>query len=177
MFSCRFDAGRVVVVTEVPPSLPKGKLRKKCSKYGPLEEFVYPVATAEGDSVEGVNGSKAHVTYVNYADARKAVAGLKRLKLSETDNPLVAALMTREGKTVSKATLAKSRLIVRNISFTVTPKDLCNVFGRYGDVRDVHIPRKPNGYMRGFAFVQFASYFEAARAVEGSSYIGSIIVI
>ncbi|CAI8032101.1 Uncharacterized RNA-binding protein C4F6.14 [Geodia barretti] len=163
----RFDAGRVVVVTEVPPRLPKGKLRKKCSKYGPLEEFVYPVATAEGDSVEGVNGSKAHVTYVNYADARKAVAGLKRLKLSESDNPLVAALMTREGKTVSKATLAKSRLIVRNISFTVTPKDLCNVFGRYGDVRAVHIPRKPNGYMRGFAFVQFASYFEAARAVEG----------
>lgn len=159
--------GRVVVVTGVPRTLPRGKLRKKCSKYGPLEEFVYPVATTEEDEVEGVKEGKAHVTYVNYADARKAVAGLKGLKFSATDNPLATVLMSREGKTVSKATLTKSRLIVRNISFSVTSKDLLKMFGRYGNVQEVHIPRKPNGYMRGFAFVQFTSYFDAARALEG----------
>ena len=170
LFLCRYDAGRVVVVTGVPPGLPKGKLRRKFSKYGPLEEFVYPVATTE-HSGEGDNGAKAQVTYVNYADARKAVVGLQGSKFSSSgNNSFAAVLMSKEGKTVSKATLVKSRLIVRNIGFSVTSKDIGKVFGRYGNIKEIHIPRKPNGYMRGFAFVQFTSYFDAKRALEGTLY-------
>ena len=170
LISSRYDVGRVVVVTGVPQNLPRSKLRRKCSKYGPLREFVYPVATAGEDGAEGVNRSVAHVIYVNYTDARKAVAALEGLKFRSSDNPLAAVLMSREGKTVSKTTLAKSRLIVRNISFDVTPDDLRKVFGRYGNILEVHIPRKPNGYMRGYGFVQFTSYFEAVRGLEGLPY-------
>ena len=163
----RYDVGRVVVVTGIPENVHKTKLRKKCSKYGPLENFEYPVPSVE-DGEEGVNGLIAHVTYKNYTDARKVVKALKGLKFGEGVNPLEAVLMSKEGKTVSKLTLAKSRLIVRNISFGVTSEDLQSVFCRYGDVREVHIPRKPNGHMRGFAFVQFSSYFNAAKALEGT---------
>ena len=155
------------MVTGIPWNLPGGKLRKKCSKYGPLEEFVYPVATSQDGSDDGVNVSIAHVTYKNYADARKAVTALKGLNFDWSDNPLEAVLMSREGKTVSKATLAKSRLIVRNISFSVTPDDLRKVFGCYGNVQEIHIPRKPDGLMRGFAFVQFTSFFDAKKALNG----------
>ena len=162
----RYDVGRVVVVTGVPQNLPRSKLRKKCSKYGPIEEFVYPVATAEEDGTEGVNRSIAHVIYKNYGDARKAVAGLNGLKFRHDDNPVATVLMSREGKTVSKVTLAKSRLIVRNIGFNVTSRDLQKLFGCYGNVQEVHMPRKPNGHMRGFAFVQFDSYFDAEKALN-----------
>ena len=146
----------------------RSKLRKKCSKYGPLEDFVYPVAT-EGAETEGVNGLIAHVTYKKHPDARKATKALEGLiKLGgDIINPLQAVLMSKEGKAPSKATLVKSRLIVRNVSFDVTSDDLQKLFGRYGNIHEVHIPRKPNGQMRGFAFVQFMSYFEAAKALEG----------
>ena len=166
---CRYDVGRVVVVTGIPKDTVKSKLRKKCSKYGPLEDFVYPVQTVEEVDPEKVNGLIAHVTYKNYADARKAVKTLEGLKLDESVNPLAAILMSKEGKTTSKMTLAKSRLIVRNLSFEVAPKDLQEVFSQYGGVQEVHIPRKPNGHMRGYAFVQFTSYFDAAKALEGLS--------
>ena len=164
---CRYDVGRIVMVTGIPESVHKSKLRKKCSKYGPLEEFVYPVATIEEQQVEGINGKIAHVTYKNYADAHKAAIALKGLKLDGASNPLEAVLMSKEGKAPSKITLAKSRLIVRNLSFEVKSGDLKKLFSRYGSVQEVHIPRKPNGHMRGYAFVQFTSYFEAAKALEG----------
>ena len=162
----RYDVGRVVVVTGIPLSLHKSKLRKKCSKYGPLEDFVCPVA-ADEDGEEAVNGLKAHVTYKKHINARKAIKGLKGLSFGDAVNPLSAVLMSKEGKAVSKGTLAKARLIIRNISFDVSSEDLMEAFSRHGNVREVHIPRKPNGQMRGFAFVQFTSYFDAASALEG----------
>ena len=177
---CRYDIGRVVVVTGIPDDTRKSKLRKKCAKYGPLEEFLYPVATTEEEETEaaedkGVNGKIAHVTYKSYTDARKAMRGLEGLKLDGAVNPLAAVLMSREGKTVSKVTLAKSRVIVRNLSFDCHSRDLQKVFSQYGKVQEVHIPRKPNGYMRGYAFVQFTSYFDAAKALEGQFQFPSFL--
>ena len=160
------------MVTGIPEDTRKSMLRKKCAKYGPLEGFEYPVATMEKETKdEEVNGKIAHVIYKNYADARKAITGLNGLKLESTVNPLSAMLMSKEGKVVSKVTLAKSRLIVRNLSFSVKLKDLLKLFSPYGNVREVHIPRKPNGYMRGYAFVQFTAYFDAAKAIEGDFWV------
>ena len=160
------------MVTGVPEETRKSMLRKKCSKYGPIEGFEYPVATMEQETKdEEVNGKIAHVIYKNYADARKAVTGLNGLKLESTVNPLSAMLMSKEGKIVSKATLAKSRLIIRNLSFSVKSKDLLKLFSPYGNIREIHIPRKPNGFMRGYAFVQFTAYFDAAKAVEGDFWV------
>lgn len=47
-------------------------------------------------------------------------------------------------------------LLVRNVSFRVSPEELRKVFEKYGEVRDVYIPldystQRP----RGFAFVEF----------------------
>lgn len=151
------------MVTGIPLATHKKKLRKKCAKYGPVEELSYPVETEE----EGAEEATAHVMYKDYKDARKAVKGLNGLKLEGAINPLGAVLMSKEGKTVSKQTLMKSRLIVRNLSFQCHAKDIQKAFSQHGEVQEVHIPRKPNGHMLGYAFVQFTSYFDAARALEG----------
>ena len=174
--------GRVVVVTGIPPTTHRTTLRKKCGKYGPVEEFLYPVATDVTTKTEvamatdvaiategggGCEGLTAHITYKDCKDARKAAKGLEGLKLPSTVNPLRAVLMSREGKIVSKKTLRKSRLIMRNLSFQCHAKELEAIFSRYGDVTEVHIPRKPNGNMLGYGFIQFTSYFDAARALKG----------
>ena len=128
-----------------------------------MEELSYPVETEE----EGAEQATAHVMYKDYKDARKAEKGLKGLTLDGAVNPLEAVLMSKEGKTISKRTLVKSRLIVRNLSFQCHARDIEKVFSRHGEVQEVHVPRKPNGHMLGYAFVQFTSYFDAARALEG----------
>ena len=47
-------------------------------------------------------------------------------------------------------------LLVRNVSFRVSPEELRKVFEKYGDVRDVYIPLDYHSQRpRGFAFVEF----------------------
>ncbi|XP_025327349.1 RNA-binding protein 28 isoform X2 [Canis lupus dingo] len=60
----------------------------------------------------------------------------------------------------------KARLIIRNLSFKCSEDDLKTVFGQYGAVLEVNIPRKPDGKMRGFAFVQFKNLLEAGKALK-----------
>ncbi|KAM9650240.1 RNA-binding protein 28 isoform 2-T2 [Trichechus inunguis] len=61
----------------------------------------------------------------------------------------------------------KARLIIRNLSFKCSEDDLRTVFAQFGAVLEVNIPRKPDGKMRGFAFVQFKNLLEAGKALKG----------
>ncbi|NWH24469.1 RBM28 protein, partial [Grus americana] len=45
--------------------------------------------------------------------------------------------------------------------------DLRSLFSPFGTVLEVNIPRKPDGKMRGFAFVQLGNMLEAAKALRG----------
>lgn len=63
----------------------------------------------------------------------------------------------------------KARLIIRNLSFKCSEDDLKAVFTHYGTVLEVNIPKKPDGKMRGFAFVQFKNLLEAGKALKGAN--------
>ncbi|XP_031237200.1 RNA-binding protein 28 isoform X2 [Mastomys coucha] len=63
----------------------------------------------------------------------------------------------------------KARLIIRNLSFQCSEDDLKAVFTHYGTVLEVNIPRKPDGKMRGFAFIQFKNLLEAGKALKGAN--------
>ncbi|XP_064343448.1 RNA-binding protein 28 isoform X2 [Camelus dromedarius] len=60
----------------------------------------------------------------------------------------------------------KARLIIRNLSFKCSEDDLRTIFAQFGAVLEVNIPRKPDGKMRGFAFVQFKNLLEAGKALK-----------
>lgn len=64
----------------------------------------------------------------------------------------------------------KKRLIIRNLSFKVNEEELKKEFSKFGDVVDVNIPKKPDGKMRGFAFVQYKSFQSAIEAVRNLNY-------
>jgi len=54
----------------------------------------------------------------------------------------------REGESFS--------LLVRNLSWEAGPRDLRYAFDRYGEIKDVYIPRDySTGRPRGFGFVEF----------------------
>uniref|UniRef100_A0A8C5S2P4 RNA binding motif protein 28 n=1 Tax=Laticauda laticaudata TaxID=8630 RepID=A0A8C5S2P4_LATLA len=61
----------------------------------------------------------------------------------------------------------KARLIVRNLSFKCTEGDLKSAFAPFGAVLEASLPRKPDGKLRGFAFVQFRNVLEAGKALKG----------
>ena len=61
------------------------------------------------------------------------------------------------------------------IPFDTRPEDLREVFAKYGEVRDIYLPRdRASGRPRGFAFVRYAEQSEADAAVTAEQ--GSIIL-
>jgi cold-inducible RNA-binding protein len=58
------------------------------------------------------------------------------------------------------------KLYVGNLSYSVTPKTLEELFGQFGEVEDVHVPTdRSTGRPRGFAFVTMPNAAEAQKAI------------
>jgi len=135
--------GRTVVLTNLPENASEKGLRKKCMKAGTVENIQFPVPNR--------HVSTAFVTFESYKDARYGVEALNGVTHKGTT--LAAVLLSREIKQVSRETLKKSRLIVRNLSFQCSEGELRTLFSAFGEVVEVHIPRKPNGHMLGETLV------------------------
>ncbi|KAK8618630.1 hypothetical protein V6N13_132616 [Hibiscus sabdariffa] len=61
-----------------------------------------------------------------------------------------------------------TKLIVRNVAFEATEKDLRQLFSPFGQVKSLRLPMK-FGNHRGFAFVEFVTKQEAQNALESLS--------
>ena len=62
---------------------------------------------------------------------------------------------------------ASTKVIVRNVAFEATKKDIRELFSAFGQVKSVRLPvKKFDGSHRGFAFVEFVTKKEAQHAME-----------
>ena len=60
-----------------------------------------------------------------------------------------------------------SKVFVGNLDFNTTKTEVQNLFSEIGEIRDVYLPMdRQSGRPRGFAFVEFASDEDAAKAIE-----------
>jgi multiple RNA-binding domain-containing protein 1 len=60
----------------------------------------------------------------------------------------------------------RTKIIVKNLPFEATKKDLRTLFGLYGQLRTLRIPKKFDHSTRGFAFADFVTAREAENALE-----------
>ncbi|ORX45758.1 RNA-binding domain-containing protein [Piromyces finnis] len=59
-----------------------------------------------------------------------------------------------------------TKLIVRNIPFEATKKDLRELFSTYGQIKSLRLPKKFDGSHRGFGFIDFLTKQEAKNVFE-----------
>ncbi|KAG1798370.1 hypothetical protein EV424DRAFT_1440673 [Suillus variegatus] len=64
--------------------------------------------------------------------------------------------------TVAKSTTTK--MIVKNVPFEATKKDIRELFGAHGHLKSVRLPKKFDSRSRGFAFLEFLTRHEAENA-------------
>lgn len=62
--------------------------------------------------------------------------------------------------------MSETKLLVRNLAFEATAKDVRALMEAYGHVKTCRLPKKFDGTKRGFAFVEFGSKGEAKKAVQ-----------
>ena len=66
---------------------------------------------------------------------------------------------------MARANPRKGRLIIRNLSFKASEESVREAFGKYGELAEVNILKKPNGQMVGCAFIQYNKINHAAKAI------------
>ncbi|OAX40203.1 RNA-binding domain-containing protein [Rhizopogon vinicolor AM-OR11-026] len=55
-------------------------------------------------------------------------------------------------------------MIVKNVPFEITKKDIRELFGAHGHLKSVRLPKKFDSRSRGFAFLEFLTRHEAENA-------------
>ncbi|XP_047619355.1 RNA-binding protein 28 isoform X1 [Phacochoerus africanus] len=171
-------AGLTLFVGRLPPTARSEQLEELFSQVGPVKQCF--VVTEKGSKACRGFG---YVTFSMLEDVQKALKEITTFE-GRKINVIVAKKKLRnkskeKGKNENsespkkqpkpkKAKVAdkKARLIIRNLSFKCSEDDLKTVFAPFGAVLEVNIPRKPDGKMRGFAFVQFKNLLEAGKALR-----------
>ena len=146
-------AGKIVSVRIV-----KSKTNNKSMGYGFIEYDTEEAALEAIKSLQNIildeHSLKLSISKKKLAEKqiKEARAKLKRKALTELDNP------ESEHKT--------GKLLVKNLAFEANKKDIAQLFGSFGQIKDIRIPKKYDGTHRGFCFVQFHIKEDAKGAFE-----------
>ncbi|CAN8066022.1 unnamed protein product [Agarophyton chilense] len=88
------------------------------------------------------------------------------LRISNASGANASETSGKRRKSSGKKMKVGPKLIVRNLAFEATRKDVRQLFSSFGQLKTVRLPKKADGSHRGFAFVEFASKSEAKSACE-----------
>lgn len=78
------------------------------------------------------------------------------------------ALTKTEQRKLQKLKLRKkrSRIVIRNLPFTITEDLIKGHFTKYGNIEEINVLKKPNGSPTGCCFLQFERVQSAAQAIH-----------
>jgi multiple RNA-binding domain-containing protein 1 len=85
----------------------------------------------------------------------------------------------RESSRVPKG-LSATKLVVRNVAFEATRRDIQKLFNPFGVLKSCRLPKKFDGAHRGFAFAELSTKREASAALEalqGTHLYGRRLVV
>ena len=113
------------------------------------------------------------VEFRSNASARSALTALNGhsfaghdLVIRESHKVLDAAEARKKEDDVKKVAGRRTKIVVKNLPFECSTKDLRALIEPYGKVRSVRVPKKFNGSSRGFAFVDLITVKEAENAMK-----------
>ncbi|EEQ86304.1 pre-rRNA processing protein Mrd1 [Blastomyces dermatitidis ER-3] len=113
------------------------------------------------------------VEFRSSAQARAALAAMQGYKLDQHElvikashKAVDAAEERRRQDNAKKLAMRGTKILIKNLPFQATKKDIRNLFSAYGKLRSVRVPQKFDGTARGFAFADFVSAREAENAMD-----------
>lgn len=88
------------------------------------------------------------------------------LSIKASHKGLDAAEERKKTDLAKKLTGKRTKIIIKNLPFEASKKDIRTLFGTYGQLRSVRMPKKFDNSTRGFAFADFVTAREAENALE-----------
>lgn len=88
------------------------------------------------------------------------------LLIRSSHKAIDAAEERRKEDQAKKMAGRKTKIIIKNLPFEASKKDVRSLFGSYGQLRSVRVPKKFDSSTRGFAFADFVTAREAENAMN-----------
>ena len=114
--------------------------------------------------------------FVEFKSKQQAESAVKALAGHSLDgHPLIAQLSskstdageeTRKADSQRKREANQTKIIIKNLPFQTSKKDIRSLFAQYGELKMVRVPRKFDNTTRGFAFAEFVTPKEAQNAMD-----------
>jgi multiple RNA-binding domain-containing protein 1 len=149
------------------------------AKFGTVRACKVPTKTAPlGSKNEGAILSNGY-GFVEFGDAVTVKAALKGGNGRLLDGHLIECKLSDKGlvkvvgATKGKKSVAggkddkRTKLMVRNVPFEADRTELYQLFGNFGSLKKVTLPKKFDGTSRGFAFVDYLTNHEAQAGMKG----------
>jgi multiple RNA-binding domain-containing protein 1 len=89
-----------------------------------------------------------------------------KLLIRSSHKGIDAAEERKKADTAKKLAGKKTKIIIKNLPFEASRKDVRSLLGPYGQLRSVRVPKKFDTSTRGFAFAEFVSAKEAENALN-----------
>ncbi|CAG8109115.1 unnamed protein product [Penicillium salamii] len=113
------------------------------------------------------------VDFKTKAQAQAALTAMNGYKLDQHELLIRAshkgkdaAEERRNEDNAKKSAAKRTKIIIKNLPFQATKKDIRSLFGAYGQLRSVRVPQKFDRTARGFGFADFVSAREAENAMD-----------
>ncbi|EGW31452.1 multiple RNA-binding domain-containing protein 1 [Spathaspora passalidarum NRRL Y-27907] len=153
--------------------------------FKPLPGFVIATVKTKPDPKKPGNTLSMGFGFVEFKTKEFANAAISNLDGHILDgHKLQLKLSHKQGGSNAAAAAKKSnkssKLIIKNLPFEATRKDLLELFGAFGQLKSVRVPKKFDSSARGFAFVEFNLMKEAENAMnqlEGVHLLGRRLVM
>ena len=144
--------------------------------FKPLEGFMSARVNTKTDSKKPGQVLSMGFGFLEFRSKAQAQAALKTMDGYELDGHklfiktshkgLDAAEERKKEDRAKKLAGRRTKIIIKNLPFEATKKDLRTLFGSYGQLRTLRIPKKFDRSTRGFAFADFITAREAENALE-----------
>jgi len=108
--------------------------------------------------------------FVEFPSEEDALKAMKSLQGKLVDGHALEIKLSTKSLSSSKAppvdkTSKNTKIMVRNVPFEATRTELLQLFGSFGQLKKVRLPKKFDGTHRGFAFCEFVTSKEAQNAM------------
>lgn len=157
---------------------------KLSETFGKLPGFVVAVVKTKPDPKDSSSVLSMGFGFVEFKTKEQANVAISSLDGHVLDGHKIQLKLSHRTGGASGSNAKKSdktnKVIIKNLPFEASRKDVLELFGAFGQLKSVRVPKKFDKSARGFAFVEFTLLKEAESAMnqlQGVHLLGRRLVM